>query len=161
MRLFSWSEKFYFPEIEIRLPTKKSLSPRKCFYTSIFPSKHFRKMRERERARAHARGEDPVREKLGLLVQAFTGKGERISQLSGGITGVLSPAAVIGSRAWRLRRMKRREDLRSVCVWVSLWVSELRPWSHSCWYCRLVVDAVFAVVFVVVESLVVIVRDWD
>ena len=38
-------------------PKKKSLWPRKCFYTSIFPSKHFRKMREREResARAHER----------------------------------------------------------------------------------------------------------
>ena len=54
MRLFSWSEKFYFPEIEIHWPKKKSLWPRKCFYTSIFPSKHFRKMRERERERACA-----------------------------------------------------------------------------------------------------------
>ena len=37
------------------LTQKKSLWPRKCFYTSIFPSQHFQKMRERERARARAR----------------------------------------------------------------------------------------------------------
>ena len=37
------------------LTQKNSLWPRKCFYTSIFPSKHFRKMRERERERARAR----------------------------------------------------------------------------------------------------------
>ena len=37
------------------LTRKKSLWPRKCFYTSIFPSKHFRKMRERGRERARAR----------------------------------------------------------------------------------------------------------
>ena len=44
------------------LTQKNSLWPRKCFYTSIFPSKHFRKMRERERerARVRAKGEDPV-----------------------------------------------------------------------------------------------------
>ena len=39
------------------LTQKNSLWPRKCFYTSIFPSKHFRKMRERERERARAREE--------------------------------------------------------------------------------------------------------
>ena len=43
MRLFGWSEKFYFPEIEIRWLKKKSLWPLKSFYTSIFPSKCFRK----------------------------------------------------------------------------------------------------------------------
>ena len=37
---------------------KKSLWPRKCFYTSFFPSKHFRKMREREREREHARAHE-------------------------------------------------------------------------------------------------------
>ena len=37
------------------LTQKNSLWPRKCFYTSIFPSKHFRKMRERERESARAR----------------------------------------------------------------------------------------------------------
>ena len=47
------------------LTQKKSLWPRKCFYTSILPSKDFRKMRERERerARARAQGEDPVRDR--------------------------------------------------------------------------------------------------
>ena len=39
------------------LTQKNSLWPRKCFYTSIFPSKHFRKMREREKARARTREE--------------------------------------------------------------------------------------------------------
>ena len=55
MRLFGWFGKFYFPEIEIRWPKKKSLWPRKSFYTSIIPSKYFRKMRERERACARDR----------------------------------------------------------------------------------------------------------
>ena len=40
------------------LTQKKSLWPRKCFYTSIFSSKHFRKMRERERERERARAQE-------------------------------------------------------------------------------------------------------
>ena len=55
MRLFGWFGKFYFPEIEIRWPKKKSHWPRKSFYTSIFPSKYFWKILQRERKRAHAR----------------------------------------------------------------------------------------------------------
>ena len=53
--------KILFSENWNPLTQKNSLWPRKCFYTSIFPSKHFRKMREREResARARERGEDP------------------------------------------------------------------------------------------------------
>ena len=39
------------------LTQKNSLWRRKCFYTSIFPSKHFREMREREKARARTREE--------------------------------------------------------------------------------------------------------
>ena len=40
------------------LTPKKCLWPRKSVYTSIFPSQHFRKMRERERARARGEASD-------------------------------------------------------------------------------------------------------
>ena len=49
--------KILFSENWNPLTQKNSLWPRKCFYTSIFPSKHFRKMRERERARTREREE--------------------------------------------------------------------------------------------------------
>ena len=82
------------------LTQKKSLWPRKCFYTSIFPSKHFQKMRERERerARAHARGEDPVRDRELQL------------QSDGAIDGkiAIAPSIVISRR-----RQDRDRDLES------------------------------------------------
>ena len=52
------------------LTQKNSLWPRKCFYTSIFPSKHFRKMRERERARARVRERRRSRRDRELQLQS-------------------------------------------------------------------------------------------
>ena len=69
LEMLFWNEavwlvrKILFFENWNPLTQKISLWPRKCFYTSIFPSKHFRKMREREREHARARGEDPVRDR--------------------------------------------------------------------------------------------------
>ena len=51
------------------LTQKNSLWLRKCFYTSIFPSKHFRKMRERERERERARARERRRSRCDRKLQ--------------------------------------------------------------------------------------------
>ena len=57
--------KIIFSENWNLLTQKKCLWPRKSFYTSIFPSKYFRKIlqRERERAREPARSDDRRRDR--------------------------------------------------------------------------------------------------
>ena len=56
MRLFGWSGKFYFPEIEIRWPKKKAFDHGIDFTLLFSLQSIFRKMKERERERqsAHA-----------------------------------------------------------------------------------------------------------
>ena len=63
MRLFGWSGKFYFPEIEIRWPEKKAFDHGNAFTLLFFLQSISGKWeREGESARARARGEDPVRD---------------------------------------------------------------------------------------------------
>ena len=58
MRLFGWSGKFYFPEIEIRWPQKKAFDHGNAFTLLFFLQSISRKWeRERERARARAQEE--------------------------------------------------------------------------------------------------------
>ena len=56
MRLFGWSGKFYFPEIEIRWP-KKNAFDHENHFTLLFSLQNISGKWERERERAHARGE--------------------------------------------------------------------------------------------------------
>ena len=60
MRLFGWSGKFYFPEIEIRWPKKTAFEHGNAF-TLLFSLQSIsgKWERERESARARERGEDP------------------------------------------------------------------------------------------------------
>ena len=60
MRLFGWSGKFYFPEIEIRWPKKTAFDHGNAF-TLLFSLQSIsgKWERERESARARERGEDP------------------------------------------------------------------------------------------------------
>ena len=99
MRLFGWSGKFYFPEIEIRWPKKKAFDHENAF-TLLFSLQSISRKwkRERERARAHARGEDPVRDRELQL------------QSDGGIDGkiAIAPSIVISRR-----RQDRDRDLES------------------------------------------------
>ena len=62
MRLFGWSGKFYFLEIEIRWPKKKAFDHGNAF-TLLFSLQSIFGKWERERARMRARGEDPVRDR--------------------------------------------------------------------------------------------------
>ena len=58
MRLFGWSGKFYFPEIEIHWPKKKAFDQGNAFTLLFSLQSIFGKWeRERERARARAREE--------------------------------------------------------------------------------------------------------
>ena len=58
MRLFGWSGKFYFPEIEIRWPKKKAFDHRNAFTLLFYLqriSEKWERERERERESARAR----------------------------------------------------------------------------------------------------------
>ena len=55
--VFGWSEKFYFPEIEIRWPKKKAFDHGNQL-PLLFSLQRISRKRERERERARARGED-------------------------------------------------------------------------------------------------------
>ena len=55
MRVFGWSGKFYFPEIDFRWPKKKRLWLRKWISIPIFTSNEFRRERERESESARGR----------------------------------------------------------------------------------------------------------
>ena len=57
MRLFGWSEKFYFPEIEIRWQKKKAFDHGNQL-PLLFSLQRISGKREREREHARARGED-------------------------------------------------------------------------------------------------------
>ena len=54
MRLFGWTEKFYFPEIEIRWPKKKAFDHGNAF-TLLFSLQSISEKWEREKERARAR----------------------------------------------------------------------------------------------------------
>ena len=56
MRLFGWSGKFYFPEIEIRWPKKNAFDHGNRF-TLLFSLQNISGKWERERARSRARGD--------------------------------------------------------------------------------------------------------
>ena len=65
MRLFGWSGKFYFPEIEIRWPKKNAFDHGNHF-TLLFSLQSISRKWERERERAHARERRSVERDLAV-----------------------------------------------------------------------------------------------
>ena len=129
MRLFGWSGKFYFPEIEIRWPKKNAFDHGNRFtllfsLQSISEKWEREKVRERERARARERGDatnaiSPSRDR-GVGRDLATARSRHWSRSRGA-----------GERSERKIRRGRSRDPRGRSVDRDLAFAWSRRWSRS------------------------------
>ena len=129
MRLFGWSRKFYFPEIEIRWPKKKAFDHGNAFTLLFFLqsiSGKWERERERERARARKRRRSSPRSRAPAPVR------DRELQLQSeiAIDGEIAPSIAI---SWR-RRDRDRDPARSrsqVAIALSIAITaRSSDWKH-------------------------------